>query len=129
MRLHHPKGSIIQHWPRTLQIKYDPSEWEMDEKGYFLIEVDHKGRRLLVGFLSTSGEPIWKVAGDHPIPLYYTIIKEGAISRMEHACYLGEELEKAYLALKYGLRYVQDEEIDFARKHVPSEKDDPLGSL
>ena len=31
---------------------------------------------------------------------------------MEHAAYLGKELEKAYLALKHDLEYVQDEELN-----------------
>jgi dihydropteroate synthase len=32
----------------------------------------------------------------------------GLISRMEHATYLGSELEKAEIALKLGKNYVQD---------------------
>ena len=39
----------------------------------------------------------------------------GLISRMEHAAYLGKELEKAYLALKYTLQYVQDDPLDITK--------------
>ncbi|HEX2172228.1 MAG TPA: DUF4346 domain-containing protein, partial [Dehalococcoidia bacterium] len=31
------------------------------------------------------------------------------VSRMQHAAYLGRELAKAETALKYGMKYVQDD--------------------
>lgn len=129
MKPHHPKGSLITRWPRTLELDYDPREWRMDPAGYVLIEADHKRKRILVGFCSPHGEPRWKVAGDAPIPLYYTIIKQGAITKPEHAAYLGEELAKAHLAILLGLEYVQDEQLDPEREHVVSEKDDALAQL
>ena len=36
--------------------------------------------------------------------------------RMDHAAYLGRELQKAYIALKNNLEYVQDDELDFNNK-------------
>lgn len=123
MRLHHPKGEPVRNWPKTLEINYSPSDWDMDENGYFLIDINRIEKRLLIGFCSPEGTPLWKISGEHPIPLYYTIIKYGALSKLEHAAYLGEELEKAYLAMRHGLDYVQDEELDLNAKYTPSEKD------
>ncbi len=40
--------------------------------------------------------------------LYDTIIKQGLISRVEHATYLGAELQKAEIAAKLGKNYTQD---------------------
>ena len=48
--------------------------------------------------------------------LYDKIIKEKLISRMDHAAYLGKELEKAYIALKNKLKYVQDEDLNLKKK-------------
>ena len=49
--------------------------------------------------------------GKHPIELYYTLVREGMISRLDHAADVGVELQKAYLALKNNLEYVQDSEL------------------
>ncbi|RME52797.1 DUF4346 domain-containing protein [Candidatus Woesearchaeota archaeon] len=123
------KSRVISNWPKTLVVDYHPSYWSQDPKGYFLIEVDHIKKRILVGFLSNKGEPQWKVAGKRPVELYYTILRAGAVSKMEHAAYLGEELAKAYIALTHGLKYVQDEDIDCKSVHVPREKDEALAKL
>ena len=41
--------------------------------------------------------------------MYQTILnKENLDIRKDHAAYLGRELQKAYLALKYNLEYVQE---------------------
>jgi dihydropteroate synthase len=36
------------------------------------------------------------------------IIKKGLVSRVEHAAYLGAELQKAEISLKLGKNYLQD---------------------
>ena len=40
--------------------------------------------------------------------IYEEIQRRNLISRMEHAAYLGMELEKAEIALKLNKKYVQD---------------------
>jgi len=37
--------------------------------------------------------------------------KRGLISRLDHAAYLGKEIEKAMVALRNNLHYTQDEEL------------------
>jgi hypothetical protein len=49
--------------------------------------------------------------GFNPEDLYYKIIKDGWVTTMQHAAYIGSELRKAYVAMKKNLKYVQDEEI------------------
>jgi dihydropteroate synthase len=41
--------------------------------------------------------------------VYQTIIREKLITKLDHAAYLGKELEKAAIALNLGRSYVQDE--------------------
>jgi dihydropteroate synthase len=56
-------------------------------------------------------EPQIAVAGKTAKAVYDEILRRGFISRMEHATYLGSELEKAEIALKIGKTYVQDFEL------------------
>ncbi|MEF8835656.1 MAG: DUF4346 domain-containing protein, partial [Candidatus Thermoplasmatota archaeon] len=42
-----------------------------------------------------------------------TIVREKLVSRLDHAAYLGRELQKAEIALKNDLEYEQCESIDF----------------
>lgn len=53
------------------------------------------------------------VVGDDAKSISDTIVKNNLISRVDHAAYLGRELEKAELALKLGKSYVQDRDLNF----------------
>jgi dihydropteroate synthase len=53
-------------------------------------------------------EPQIAVMGKTAKAVYDEILKRGLISRMEHATYLGSELERAEIASKVGKTYVQD---------------------
>lgn len=86
-------------------------DWHMDEKGYFLIRINKEKKEIELGFCKKSNIVELIIIGKNPQEIYYTAVKEKLMSRMEHAAYLGKELEKAYLALKYDLEYVQDEEL------------------
>lgn len=53
-------------------------------------------------------KPDISIQGKTAKALYDTIIKQGLISRIEHAAYLGAELQKAEIALKLSKNYTQD---------------------
>jgi len=91
--------------------------WVMDPNGYFLIRIDYNNQKLEVAFCNTENKMIKVIKGDHPLPIYYTIDRLKLILRIDHACYLGTELQKAYIAMKLNLKYVQDEELDFNLKN------------
>jgi dihydropteroate synthase len=48
------------------------------------------------------------VKGETAKAVYDEILRRGLISKLEHATYLGSELEKAEIASKVGKNYVQD---------------------
>ncbi len=48
------------------------------------------------------------IYGEDPVLIAATAIDRGLVSRLDHAAYLGRELEKANLSMRYGFRYVQD---------------------
>ena len=51
------------------------------------------------------------IAGSNARDILNTIIEKGLVSRLDHAGYLGRELEKAELALRLGHSYSQDESL------------------
>jgi len=98
--------------------EYDDSkEFQLDPDGYFLIRVNHNTKDIEIAFCKEKNNILVKIKGKKPIDIYQTAInKEHLISRTDHAAYLGRELQKAYVALKHGLEYVQDDELDFDKK-------------
>ncbi|MFW5898506.1 MAG: DUF4346 domain-containing protein [Candidatus Saliniplasma sp.] len=90
-----------------------------DEKGFFVIFVDeeitaehyknvNKGGKLEV----ETGELDLIITGKDAKSICDTIIREDLISRLDHMAYVARELQKAEIALKNGLEYVQSEELD-----------------
>lgn len=105
---------VKQDQVTELVAEYDDlKEFVMDPKGYFLIRVDHDKGLIEVGFCPDINKLSVKVVGKKPLEIYQTIIKNNLLSRMDHAAYLGRELQKAYIALTKKLKYVQDDELDF----------------
>ena len=95
----------------------DKKEFVLDPKGYFLIRVDRKEKKIEVAFCEKPNVVSLTVRGKKPIDIYQTIInKEKLELRKDHYAYLGRELEKAYIALKENIEYVQDDELDFSKK-------------
>jgi len=76
-----------------------------DPAGSFKIMVGD-GQIKAVHYLKM--EPQIAIKGDNAKSVYDEILRRGLISRMEHASYLGSELEKAEIAAKIGKTYVQD---------------------
>jgi len=101
----------------TIVGAYHPiKDWVMDPKGYFLIRIDRNHKKIEVGFCKENNVIEVYISGRTPQEIYFTACERNLVSRFDHAAYLGKELEKAYLALKYDLDYVQDEEIDIDKK-------------
>lgn len=109
--------AVKQENVREIKAEYDDDkEFVLDPKGYFLIRVDHKKKLIEVGFCGKRNTVEAKIFGTLPRDIYNTVAKEQLIERPEHYAYLGRELQKAYIALQYGLKYVQDDELDFDLK-------------
>ena len=89
----------------------DLKEFVMDPVGYFLIRIDPLKKVIEVGLCRELNKVAVTVTGKKPLEIYQTIIKCGLLSRLDHAAYLGRELQKAYIALQKGIPYVQDDEL------------------
>ena len=90
-------------------INYKKSDWKMDPKGYFLIDLDRKAGLIIVAHHFADGKKDALFQSADPIALYYTILNHDNVTFMTHAAYLGQEIEKAFIALKNNLKYVQDD--------------------
>lgn len=81
-----------------------------DPKGCFKILIDRENRDILLLYYKRSNmiKPELIIKGKNAKNLYKTASKKGIISTLEHASYLGSELEKANIALRIGRSYIQD---------------------
>jgi len=83
-----------------------------DRTGWFKVQVDRgAGEIVAAHYRPGEDEPSTMIRGVDAREVYQTIIRLKLISKLDHAAYLGKELEKAALALKLGRSYTQDEEL------------------
>jgi len=91
----------------------------LDDKGFFVILLDRKKKKIIVEHyknvkkknLIVSGEINEMFEGTNAEDLCHEIIERGLISRLDHAAYLGRELQKSEIALKKNIEYIQDEDL------------------
>lgn len=101
---------------REIRARYDDlKEFVLDPNGYFLIRTNAEKQEIEVAFCAMRNQICFKVTGTTPLEIYQTVLKHDLISRMDHAAYLGRELQKAYDALRTDIPYVQDDELEFSR--------------
>lgn len=79
--------------------------FNQDPCGSFKIMVE-EGKIMAVHYVNMK--PDISISGKTSKQIYDMIIKQGLVSRMEHAAYLGAELQKAEIAAKLGKNYLQD---------------------
>ncbi len=95
------------------------NQFKFDDKGFFVIMVDKDRRKIVVehylnvehGKALGTGKLNKIIEGEDAEAICDTIISGGLVSRLEHAAYLGKELQKAEIALKNNLNYEQDEQL------------------
>jgi dihydropteroate synthase-like protein len=86
------------------------SVYRPDKTGWFNVHIDRDENKIVAVFYPAgSKEPSAVIKGDDARVVYQTIIREKLITKLDHAAYLGKELEKAAMALKLGRSYVQDD--------------------
>ena len=79
-----------------------------DPKGFFVITVERAAREIVVRHYLTDNTPAHEARGRTPEAIYLALIREGLVSQLSHAAYLGAELAKAEASLRLGARYEQD---------------------
>lgn len=90
-----------------------------DPKGFFVIFIDKTRREVVVEFYEgvsktqkkdkiDTGKLVAVLCGRDAEAICHTVAREKLVSRLEHAAYLGREIQKAETALKLKTEYVQD---------------------
>lgn len=91
---------------------YDKDEFHYDPRGYFLIRINPETKKIEVGHCKQNNVILKRWSGDNARQLCQAVLKSGVVSRLDHAAYLGRETLKAEVALKLGIQYVQDSELE-----------------
>lgn len=86
----------------------EPSKIQMDKAGYFVVLPQADRGIILVEHYGYDDKLLQTIEGKDARSLYWTIIENNWVTQHSHSAYLGKELAKAELSLKYGFKYVQD---------------------
>ncbi|BBL61813.1 dihydropteroate synthase [Methanobrevibacter arboriphilus] len=83
----------------------------LDPAGSFKIRVEHaidprNSKIIVTHFKKTI--PDLTIEGRYVKEIYDELVRQGIVTRLEHAAYLGSELQKAEIAMITGKEYVQD---------------------
>ena len=101
-----PAAEQVRFTPIRLGGRREPLIY--DPKGFFVITVDRAAREIVVRHYLPDNTPAHEARGRTPEALFLALIREGLISQLSHAAYLGAELAKAEASLRLGARYEQD---------------------
>lgn len=85
-----------------------PKTLKMDKAGYFVVIPSGRGGVMIVEHYGYDNKLLHVIEGKDAPSIYSAIIDKGWLSELSHAAYLGRELARAELSLKYGFTYVQD---------------------
>lgn len=92
--------NILEKYGKAPTCHFDP-------RGNFVVSVS--GKKIIAKQLSPSGGPIFEFSGETAREVFDSICLNQGVSLIEHAFDLGAELQKAEIALKKGLKYIQDQ--------------------
>lgn len=85
-----------------------PGRLVLDPSGFFIIYPKKEESNIYLEHYRTDGTLNEIIFGENPVLIASTAIERGLLSQLDHAAYLGRELEKAYLSICYGFQYIQD---------------------
>ncbi|MDE3056577.1 MAG: DUF4346 domain-containing protein [Bacteroidota bacterium] len=86
----------------------EPSKIQMDKAGYFVVLPQADKGTILVEHYGYDDKLQQTIEGKDARSLYWTIIENNWVTQLSHSAYIGKELTKAELSLKYGFKYIQD---------------------
>ena len=110
---------------KIIKAKYNSmKEWKLDPKGYFLIRINYEKQIIEIAHVNNDHknnprvypDKAFVIHGKNAEEIYNTICKLDLVGFKEHAAYLGSELQKAEIAMKNKLKYVQDDPLDLNNK-------------
>ena len=95
---------------KMIAAHYDSmKEWAMDPLGFFTIKPFPDEGVIRVRYYNAKHQLAALIEGKNAEEIYITICREGFVSIPSHAAYLGSELQKAEIAMKKRIEYIQDD--------------------
>jgi hypothetical protein len=103
---HGMQTGVLESAPNTPARYFDPQKIKFDPAGYFVITP--QAEQILVEHYDYKERLVRTITGDNARDICLTIVAEGWVSHLDHACYLGKELSRAEYQIKHGIQFVQD---------------------
>ena len=85
-----------------------PVKLQLDRAGFLIIHPKPEANWIFVEHYKNTGEATCVVEGSDPAQLCAELIQRGLVSQLDHAAYLGRELERAKLSMQLGFTFAQD---------------------
>jgi tetrahydromethanopterin S-methyltransferase subunit A len=92
--------------PRIAASAPPPERIKLDQAGYFVI--DAQSDAIFVEHYDYQERLLRSVEGADARAIYWTLIGNGWVTKLDHAAYLGKELARAESCMKSGVEFVQD---------------------
>ncbi|MFO8016300.1 MAG: thymidylate synthase [Candidatus Woesearchaeota archaeon] len=101
----------INEVQEIIDMYYEGPEHEWDPRGNMVIGIDRENMEIVISHQSHDGRKLEELRGSSVKELAGKLEKHHTISQTAHALDIGSELQKAYIAMRNGLEYVQDNDI------------------
>jgi tetrahydromethanopterin S-methyltransferase subunit A len=85
-----------------------PKQMRLDRAGFFIIIPMPRKGVILCEHYENSGRLAHVIEGRQAAVIAATVVERGLVTKLDHAAYLGRELQKAEAALSAGAAYEQD---------------------
>jgi thymidylate synthase len=84
---------------------------EMDPYGYLRLSIDPVQKELIAQLFDHGNEFLEEFRGSNPDELARVLCQKEAVSDLNHAMYIGRQLERACFCLHNGREYIQDKTV------------------
>jgi tetrahydromethanopterin S-methyltransferase subunit A len=85
-----------------------PKQLQLDRAGFFIVLPQPQKALIVCEHYQNNGRLAHVIEGRRAALIAATIVERGLVTQLDHAAYLGRELQKAEAALSTGLAYEQD---------------------
>ncbi len=121
-------SGIVFEKPEEVEAK-GPFAWKEDPNGFFIVSLRPNQKKIVVEHLQNN-KTTKKVIGDSAQDICYKIAQMQLVGdfeqTMEHAMYLGRELQKAEVCLKNQIAYEQDSDVGMGKESAEPALEKPI---
>ena len=108
---------------KTIKASYDTwTQWKRDGIAYWLFRVNREKNRIEAGYCVKNNIIEILITGTDSEAMHNTIVRERLVKSLQHAAYIGHELQKAEIALKLKIPYIQDRPLHVDTKNTSKSK-------